>query len=97
MAGIVPHFQGKNRTFRKKERELSHAIKHNYSGEKLALVAEELRQAKLKSIKAKLDQKYGGPSHKITIDMMANTNKGAKKWVSLSTGEIIEIYRRRKT
>ena len=97
MAGIVPHYQGKNRIFRKKERELTHAIKHNYSGEKLVVVAEELRKAKLKSIKAKLDQKYAGPTYKITIDTMAKTDKGAKKWVSLSPDEIIEIYRRRKT
>lgn len=89
--------ENKDRIFRKRERELIHAVKNDYSHEKLEQAAENLREAKLRAIKARLDRRSVFPSHTFTHERMGKLDKGAKKWIALSTDDILEMYHRYKT
>jgi len=89
MAGYLPHHQKKDRIFNKREKELVHAIKNEYSKEKLVKAAEKLREAKLGVFKSRFSQKSVLPA-----ECFAGNEK-SRKWEQMDVEEIIEMYLRK--
>ncbi len=56
MTNYVPDYKKKIRILEKRERELHHALKNEFSIQKIAAVAEKVRIAKLNMYKARLAQ-----------------------------------------
>ena len=87
MTAYVANHQKKIRILQKREQELTHAIKHDYSDEKLEKAVEKIRAAKLNVFKAQFAKNSALPPHSYT------PNKEAQKWQSMTVAEILEKYR----
>lgn len=94
MVGYIPHYQKKNRIAAKRERELVHAIRNGYAADKVARVAERLRDAKLSAAKSKWAAGTSAQSHEFDASELAKTDKSVARWLNDSTDEIVERYRR---
>ena len=92
MAGIIPHHDQKNRIFAKRERALIHAIKNELSREKVAAAAERLREAKMAVFKCRFALYTTREPHTFSAEEMAVSNKQVRKWISMRTTDIIEMY-----
>ena len=78
----------------RREKELRHALKHDTAPNKVAKATERLRVAKLHLIKALqsalAERKLTDPS---VDDQLANLQRDAAYWGSISSDEIIEGYK----
>jgi hypothetical protein len=92
MAGYIPSYQKKNRIAAKRERELSHAIRHEFSPDKIENAAEALRQAKLSAYKAQWAARSHQPLQYYSADGAAVTHEHVAKWASASIKTIIDWY-----
>ena len=95
MAGYIPHYQKKNRIAAKRERELVHAIRNEFSSVKLDQAAERLREAKLAAAKSRWAASTSAQSHDFDPAHLAKKDKSIARWLNSSTEEIVEIYTRR--
>jgi hypothetical protein len=91
VAYLVNHTK-KKRIFRKREEELRHAVRHNFSRAKIEKAAEKLRGAKFAVFKAKFSQFSVLPAHAFSLDDLAEEKPFVKRWVSMSVDEIIAEY-----
>ena len=89
MANYISHCQIKNRIFLKKEAALRHAIRSNMEAQKIEAAAEHLRAAKLQVFKAR--------GIKTPSDISILQHDLVLKWLSISTEDLIEEYRRKET
>ena len=87
MTVYVANHQKKLRILQKREQELAHAIKHDYSDEKLEKAVEKVSAAKLNVFKALFAKNSTLPPHSYT------PNKEAQKWQSMTVAEILEKHR----
>jgi len=87
MSNYLPNGQKKNRIFRKREQELIHGIRHGLAKEKLEVLAEKLRQAKLNVFKDRFDPSEGRR-------MRASDEKTVERWMTATVEELIAEYRR---
>ena len=92
MTAYIANHQKKNRIFRKREEELRHAIRHGFSVEKTHKAAERLRDAKYAVFKARFSQNSVLPAHLFSIDSVAGREPLVKKWISMTTEEIVVEY-----
>jgi len=90
MTCYLANHQKAKRVFEKQEVKLAHAIKHDFSHEKIVELAEKLRNAKLKVFKAKFSQNSVLPSSNWEPD------EKSKVWLLKPVEEIIEEYRNKK-
>lgn len=86
MTAYVPYHEKKAHILVKREQELLHAIKNNYSKEKLEKCVEKLGMAKLSLLKARFAQNNSLPPHSYFPD------EQAKRWGTMSIGEILQKY-----
>jgi len=87
MTAYIANHQKKKRIFQKRETEMVHAIKHNYSQEKLEKAAEKLREAKLNVFKSEFSENSVLPASSYEPGVKA------KEWEEISVSKIIEQYR----
>ncbi len=88
MSNYIPNGQKKNKIFKKREIELTHAIKHEYSRERIVKAAEILREAKLQVINVQSFK-----SKNVSFEeSQARKEINLEKWESLSVDEIIRMY-----
>ncbi len=87
MTAYLANHQKKHRIFRKREKEIIHAIKNDFSREKLEAAAEKLREAKLNVFKSEFSKKSVLPATSY------EPGSKAQEWASFSTSEIINSYR----
>jgi len=90
MTAYLANHQKKQRIFKKRERELIHALKNGHSDEKIEKAVEKLRTAKLNTFKSNFSANSVLPA-----EYYEPTNE-AKIWESYSVEEIIELYRKHK-
>ena len=64
MTAYLVNHQKKNKIFKKREIELNHAIKNNFSYEKLVKAAKKLREAKLNVYKSEFSKNTTLPAHR---------------------------------
>src|SRR5262245_36330095 len=95
MASNIPHHDQKNRIFAKRERALIHAIKKGFSREKIATAAERLREAKIAVFKCRFALYTIREPHTFSAEEMAISDEQVRKWISMRTIDIIEMYRPR--
>ena len=93
MAGYVPNYQKKNRLFAKRERELVHALRNRFSIRKIDLAAEKLRMAKIAVFKSRFARGTALQPHTFSPEEMAARDEQVRKWLSMSTADIIDRYR----
>lgn len=87
MTAYIANHQKKKRILSKREQELEHAIKNNFSSEKIIRAAEKLREAMLNVFKSEFSKNSVLPAHCYI------PGKEAKLWENYSVDEIIEKYR----
>ena len=89
MPCYIANHQKTRRVFRKRERQLEHAIRHNFSRERTVKAAEKLREARLKVFKSD----FAKSSVRQATSWQPNAE--ARRWQSMPVDEIIEQYRRK--
>ena len=87
MTAYIANHQKKKKIFQKREQELRHAIKHNFSQGKVAKAAEKLREAKLNVFKSEFSKNSVLPASDYV------PGEEAKHWEALPVEEIISQYR----
>jgi len=95
MTAYIASHEKKNRIFAKREREMLHAIKHGFPAEKLALAAEKLRVAKINVFKCRFSQDSAKQPHNFSAAEIAEHDKGLQRWLSMTSDEIVDLYRPR--
>lgn len=93
MTAYIANHQKKNRIFAKRVRELQHAIKHDYSVEKLVAAAERVREAKMNVFKCQYTKSNSRQPHWFVADRIAAGNKQIQLWLAMSAEEIVAMYR----
>lgn len=93
MTAYIANHEKKNRIFAKRERELRHAIRHNFAPEKLVVAAEKLRAAKIGVFKCRFTKHSENQPHSFSPQEMAEHDRDLQSWLSRSTEEIINLYR----
>lgn len=92
MTGYLVNHQKKLKVFEKREEELRHAIRHDLSPERTGRAAERLREAKFAIFKSKFSQHSVLPANRFSIEKAAEDKPAVRKWVEMTTEEIIEKY-----
>jgi hypothetical protein len=87
MANYISGKQKKIKTFKKRERELIHAIKNEYSNEKLIKAVKKLREAKIQAIRAQ-----SSPANLSVDESSEFKNRLVNKWELYTDDEIIKLY-----
>jgi len=87
----------KRQILRKREKELRHALSHGSSSERLEKAAEKVRFAKLKLLKATVDEFRYKPQSEELRKQWAKAETEAALWKSMPVDEIIEKYEIRKS
>ena len=90
-AYLVNHTK-KKRIFAKREDELRHAIRHEYSEEKIAQAAEKLRAARFAVLKAKFSRFSVLPASSFSLDELAERDPAVAAWVNMTAIEIASKY-----
>jgi hypothetical protein len=86
MAGYAPNHRKQHKLVQKRERELLHAMSSGASAEKLSQAVENLRHAKLQTLKSHFAHKSVlPPSHYVPT-------KTAQLWQSLTQEQIVARY-----
>jgi len=93
MTAYVANHEKKNRLFAKRVRELVHSLKNNYSSEKVSIAAEKVRDAKMAAFKCVFAKSTVHHQHTFSPEIMAASDPEIQKWISLSTADIVEMYR----
>jgi hypothetical protein len=87
MSNYIPNHQKTQRVFTKRETELRHAIRHEFSRERIVRAAEKLREARLKIFKSEFSR----------CSVLQATSwkpcEEAQRWQAMPVDEIIEQYR----
>ncbi len=83
MTAYIANNQKKNKLFNKRVYELEHAIKNEFSHEKIEKIAEKVREAKLSVYKSRFSEKSVLPASSWEPDELA------KKWQAYTVDEII--------
>ena len=86
MTSYLVNHQKAKRVFAKRETELLHAIKNDYTRAKIVRAAERVREAKIKVFKAVFSQ------HSVLPASAYEPDEKAKRWLSRPVEEIIEEY-----
>tara|TARA_R110002096_G_scaffold80412_3_gene188401 strand:+ start:380 stop:673 length:294 start_codon:yes stop_codon:yes gene_type:complete len=97
MAGYVPNYQKKNKIAAKRERELLHAIRHNFDQDKILLAAQKFQDAKIAAAKSRWAQRTFAPSHDFSAEAIAKEDKRLAKWVDTTPEKIAETYARKES
>lgn len=97
MTAYIANHEKKHRIFAKRERELLHAIKHSFTEEKLLLTAEKLRAAKVSVFKCSFSKNSINQPHNFSPEEIAADNKQLELWLSMSSEEIVSMYRPKVT
>lgn len=97
MTAYIANHEKKRRIFAKREREILHAIKHGFTEEKLLLTAEKLRAAKVSVFKRAFSKDSVNQPHNFSPEEIAVDNKELQMWLSMSSEEIVIMYRARAT
>jgi hypothetical protein len=92
MTGHVNH-ERKDRILAKRELELLHAIKNGFPSQEVASRAEEVREAKIRAFKCRFAKSSALQPYKFSPEEMAANSRQVREWLSLSTADIVEIYR----
>jgi hypothetical protein len=87
VTAYLAHHQKKRRIFHKREKELRHAINHNYSQEKIVKAVNKLREAKLNVFKSEFSKNSVLPASNYV------PGDEARHWEALPVEEIIRLYR----
>ena len=95
MTAYIASHEKKNRIFAKREREMLHAIKHGFPAEKLALVADKLRVAKINVFKCRFSKNSAKQPHNFSAAELAEYDKQVRRWLSMTSEEIVDVYRPR--
>ena len=93
MTAYIANHEKKNRLFAKRERELLHAIKHEFSNARLEAAAERLRAAKLAVFKCRFTMNSVRQPHAFSPQQLATCDQRIRLWLAMSTEEIINRYR----
>jgi hypothetical protein len=93
VTAYIANHEKKNRIFAKRERALAHAIKHRFSGRKISIAAEKLREAKIAVFKCRFASSTLHEPHTFSAEAIAASNKHVQSWISMSTADIIAMYR----
>jgi hypothetical protein len=93
VTAYIANHEKKFRIFAKRERELLHAIKHDYSVEKIVIAAEKLRFAKLGVFKCRFSMNSPRQPHEFNATEVATHNQQVHRWLSMSAEEIVDLYR----
>lgn len=94
MTAYIANHRKKSRIFRKREEELRHAIKHKLSTERIQKAAERVREAKFAVFKSKFSQHSVLPASQFSLEAEANRDPLVRRWLELTTAEIVEVYER---
>jgi hypothetical protein len=94
MTRYLANHQKKNRIFAKRERELVHAIKNGLPAKELAKRAGRARDAKISVFKCRFAKSTELQPHAFSIEDLAKKDEQVRKWLTASTSEIVEMYRR---
>jgi hypothetical protein len=94
MPAYIANHEKKNRIFAKRERELIHAIKNGFPGERISIAAEKVREAKMSVFKCLFAKSTSRQPHTFSPEELASTNGQVQKWLLMTTADIIELYRR---
>ena len=86
MANYLVNHTKKYKLVRKREREITHAIKHNAKSEKLESLAERLREAKIGVFKMEFSRKSSLPASRY------EPTSEAFKWQNMSVDDILALY-----
>jgi hypothetical protein len=93
MTAYVANHEKKNRQFAKRERELIHAIRNGFSCTKIGVAAENVRKAKFAVFKCRFAKSTVRQPHTFSPEEMAANDEQIRKWLSMSTADIVEMYR----
>jgi hypothetical protein len=92
MTAYVANHRKKARTFRKREEELRHAVRHGSSVDKLQRAVERLREAKFAMFKSRFSQHSVLPASQFLLEEVAERDPSVARWMSMSPEEIIAKY-----
>lgn len=92
MTAYIANHQKKLRIFQKREEELRHAIRHDFGQDKIEKAAERLREAKFAVFKSKFSQHSVLPASQFSLEVAARSDPQVKRWLDLSTDQIIQNY-----
>ncbi len=92
MTAYIANHQKKKRIFAKRERRLLHAIRHGLPAQKLTELAEDLRTAKYSVFKCDFCKSNSHQPHKFSLEKMADKNKHVRRWLSMTSDDIIRVY-----
>ena len=84
MTAYLANHQKKVNIFKKRVQELEHALKHDFSQEKIVKAAEKVREARLKVFKARFSQYSILPASKWQPD------EEATRWQEMDVQEIVQ-------
>ena len=94
----MPTHPPRSQPFRKQEilnkriAELRHAIRHNYSEEKINKIASKVRDANLKLYKGKVEQFRYDRTSTDTYHPGVKAQRELDRWGSMSNEDIIKLY-----
>jgi hypothetical protein len=92
MTAYIPNHRKKARTFRKREEELRHAIKHGLGADKIHRAAERLREARFATFKSHFSQHSVLPASQFSLEEVAERDPSVASWMNMSPEEIIAKY-----
>ena len=93
MTAYVANPEKKNGIFAQRELELRHAIKHNFTTEKLLIKAERVRAAKIAVFKCRFTKNSENQPYNFDPEEVAVHDKHLQRWLSMSATEIVDAYR----
>jgi uncharacterized protein YecE (DUF72 family) len=93
MPAYIANHEKKNRIFAKRERELIHAVKNDLPSKEVSSRAESVREAKMSVFKCRFAKSTSLQPHAFSPEELAAVDEEVRKWWSMSTAEIIEMYR----
>ena len=93
MPAYVANHEKKKRIFAKRERELIHAIKNCFPDDKVLVAAEKLREAKMNVFKCDFSKCSINQPHTFSPEKVATNTPKVQIWLSMSSDDIIEMYR----
>jgi len=91
MTAYIANHQKKKAIFQKREVELRHAIKHDFSREKTIKSAEKLREAKLHVFKSEFSKNSVLPASSYV------PGEEAQQWEAYPVDVIIKMYHEQQT
>ena len=94
----MPSYPPRSQPFRKKEildkriKELIHAVKHDYTAEKVGAAAEKVRFAYLKLCKGTIEGSRAFKAEDEDPKVAAKAKRELQEWQEISTSEIINKF-----